>query len=75
MNTAVAEQLITSNPCVVRARPARQRSTRAARPELTILVEHMPDRLRLAVLIVSWCGLRYGETAELRRGTSILTSR
>jgi integrase len=35
---------------------------------LTIIVNNMPDRLRLAVLIAAWCGLRYGEIAELRRG-------
>ena len=28
----------------------------------------MPDRLRLAVLIAAWCGLRQGEIVELRRG-------
>ena len=33
-----------------------------------IITEHMPERLRLAGLIASWCGLRYGELAELRRG-------
>jgi integrase len=27
----------------------------------------MPQRLRLAVLLASWCALRYGETIELRR--------
>ncbi len=28
----------------------------------------MPERLRLLVLLAAWCGLRYGELAELRRG-------
>jgi integrase len=28
----------------------------------------MPPRLRLAVLIAAWCGLRQGELVELRRG-------
>jgi integrase len=27
----------------------------------------MPDRLRLMVLLASWCALRFGETIELRR--------
>ena len=27
----------------------------------------MPDRLRLMVLLAAWCGLRFGELAELRR--------
>ena len=28
----------------------------------------MPDRLKLAVPLASWCALRFGELAELRRG-------
>jgi integrase len=71
LNTAVSEQLITSNPCHVRG-GASSTTVHKSRPatleELAIIVEHMPDRLRLAVLIASWCGLRYGEIAELRRG-------
>ena len=27
----------------------------------------MPERYRLMVLLASWCGLRFGELAELRR--------
>jgi len=27
----------------------------------------MPQRYRLMVLLASWCGLRFGELAELRR--------
>jgi integrase len=70
-NTAVSEQLMTINPCVIRG-AASSITAHKARPatleELTIITEHMPDRFRLAVLIASWCGLRYGEIAELRRG-------
>ena len=35
----------------------------------------MPERLRLSVLIAAWCGLRYGELAELRRGDLDLAQR
>ena len=33
----------------------------------------MPPRLRFAVLIAAWCGLRQGEVFELRRGDINLT--
>lgn len=68
--TAVAEELITGNPCMLRA-AGTVKATHKAQPatleELTIIAEHMPDRLQLAVLIAAWCGLRYGELFELRR--------
>ena len=35
--------------------------------ELEVLVAEMPQRYRLMVLLASWCGLRFGELAELRR--------
>ena len=41
--------------------------------ELQTIVDHMPERLRLAVLIAAWCGLRQGETMELRRQDVNLT--
>jgi integrase len=70
MGTAVAEQLTTTNPCVIRA-AGNVKATHKAQPatleELAIIAEEMPDRLRLAVLIAAWCGLRYGEIFELRR--------
>ena len=35
---------------------------------LEILTKAMPERYRLMVLLASWCALRFGELAELRRG-------
>ncbi len=32
-----------------------------------MLVEAMPERLRLAIHLGAWCALAYGEMAELRR--------
>jgi integrase len=78
MGTAVSEQLITSNPCVIRAGGITQtvhKTRPATLQELALIVEHMPDRLRLAVLIAAWCGLRMGEIFELRRGDIDLTDR
>ena len=28
----------------------------------------MPPQLRASVILAGWCGLRWGETSELRRG-------
>ncbi|MGO3152091.1 MAG: tyrosine-type recombinase/integrase [Galactobacter sp.] len=35
--------------------------------EVQVLADRMPDRLRLAILLAGWSGLRQGEALELRR--------
>jgi integrase len=35
--------------------------------ELEVIVEAMPPRYRAMILLAAWCGLRFGELAELRR--------
>lgn len=70
LNTAVAEQLIGSNPCIIQGAGVTDRERDIVVltvAELEALAEAMPERLRAAVLIEAWCGLRYGELAELRR--------
>ena len=71
MATALADELITANPCRIRGAGQTQRA-RTIRPasvhELAVLTEAMPERLRLAVPLASWCALRFGELIELRRG-------
>jgi len=37
-------------------------------------VEAMPTRFGLSVLLATWCALRYGEVAELRRKVVTLSS-
>jgi integrase len=78
LSSAVAEQLIPTNPCVLRgagsAKTAHQ-ARPATLPELTTLTAHMPDRLQLAVLVAAWCGLRFGELIELRRSDIDLKAR
>lgn len=76
--TAVADDLIGANPCRIRgAGAARKRhETRVASlPELEVIVSEMPERLRAMVLLAAWCGLRFGELAELRRGDVDLKAR
>jgi len=68
--TAVNEQVIASSPCMIRGAGVGRRRSRtepATLQELQIITDNMPDRLRLAVLLAAWCGLRQGELVELRR--------
>ena len=44
----------------------------ATRAELTTIVAKMPERHRLAILLMTWCALRFGEVTELRRKDVIL---
>ena len=39
----------------------------ASLDELATIVANMPERYRLAILLMSWCALRFGEVTELRR--------
>ena len=68
--TAVADDAIAANPCRIRGAGTTRRA-RTIRPatlaELAGIVEAMPAPYRAAVLIAAWCGLRFGEVAELRR--------
>jgi integrase len=70
MNSAVDEDLIEASPVHIRGagyQPKRRRLEPASIEELDVIVENMPERWRLMVLLASWCALRYGEIAELRR--------
>ena len=71
MNTAVADELVDANPCRIRGAGSTQRVKKirpASVAELAELTAAMPDRLKLAVPLASWCALRFGEMIELRRG-------
>jgi len=63
-------RIVTTIPCqitgagqVTRAHEVRTTSL----DELVAIVDALPARLRLAVLLGAWCALRYGEIAEPRR--------
>lgn len=73
LNSALHDEppLIDANPARVNggSRTERKHRIKPATPaELSVIVENMPERLRAAVLIAAWGGLRFGEVAELRRG-------
>ena len=69
--TAVSDDLVPTNPCRIRGAGAARKvhATKVASlGELEVIVEAMPSRYRAMVLLAAWCGLRFGELTELRRG-------
>jgi integrase len=70
MGTAVTDQKIAANPCVIRGAGSTKRAV-TVRPatidELARLTGAMPERYRAMILLASWCALRFGELTELRR--------
>jgi len=79
MGGALDMELIDNNP-VSLPRRTKVRGKRAKTVEsLTVdqlkrLADAMPERLRAAVLLAGYCGLRYGELTELRRRDLDLTA-
>lgn len=76
--TAVSDDLVPTNPCRIRGAGSSRKVHRtrvASLAELELMVEAMPARLQPTVLLAAWCGLRFGELAELRRGDVDLDAR
>jgi integrase len=74
--TATGDGILAANPAQVRGAQNATTGRKVEPPtleELRTIVKHMPDHLRLAVLIAAWGGLRYGELTELRRSDVTLT--
>ncbi|MFC9768004.1 tyrosine-type recombinase/integrase [Rhodococcus jostii] len=69
LRTAVEDEIIPSNPCVIR-KAMQSKQVHEIEPlspeELQALVWEMPKDLRVAVLLMGWCGLRVGEVKALR---------
>ena len=68
--TAVQDEVLDANPCRIRAamQTKRRREVDILTPaEVDQLAAKMPAKLRASVLLAAWCGLRWGETSELRR--------
>ena len=71
LGQAVRDELIRSTPCHISGGGNAKRVKKikpATLAELEAVVGAMPERYRVMVLLASWCGLRFGELAELRRG-------
>lgn len=68
--TAMQDEVLDANPCRIRAamQTKRKRDVDVLSPaEVDRLADKMPARLRASVILAAWCGLRWGETSELRR--------
>jgi integrase len=77
LSDAVQRRLIDFNPCHIRGAGNTKRVKRiepATLPELEALAKAMPERYQLMVLLAAWCGLRFGESTELRRKDIDLTN-
>lgn len=70
LGTAVDRELLGANPCRIRGAGQTRRAHKIEPltiSELGVLVEAMPERYRMMVLLAAWCAMRFGELAELRR--------
>ncbi len=69
MRTAVVDGLILTSPCKVDGAGSEHAAERpiATVAEVDALTSAMPERLRLVVLLATWCQLRRGEILGLRR--------
>lgn len=70
LETARTDELVDTNPCMIAKAGSEARRIKivpATLPELTAIVDRMPDKLKLMTLLAAWCALRFGETIELRR--------
>jgi integrase len=71
LGSAVLDGLLPANPCHIRGASGTTRRHRiepASLPQLEMIIDNMPERYRLMILLASWCALRFGELTELRRG-------
>lgn len=68
--TAAAKRDARIKPPVIPG-ASKAKTTHKAEPatldELAVIVANMPARHQLAILLMSWCALRFGEVTELRR--------
>jgi len=69
MRTAYDDGLILKSPCKVKGASIEHAAERpmATISEVESLTLAMPDRLRLVILLATWCQLRRGEILGLRR--------
>lgn len=70
LNTAVEDELIPANPCRIRKAGVVKKRAKGELPtpaQIHDLADLMPPKYRVMTLVSAWCGLRFGETTELRR--------
>lgn len=72
--TAVADGLISENPCQVKGASSARTGKITVPPtnaELATIIANTPKKYRALVTLAAWSALRYGEQTELRRGDII----
>ncbi|AEJ92081.1 tyrosine-type recombinase/integrase [Mycobacterium phage HelDan] len=68
MNTAVEDKMLSENPCRIEQKAPNERDVEALTPEeLEIVAAEVHEHYRVAVYILAWTSLRFGELIELRR--------
>ncbi|ASW31291.1 tyrosine-type recombinase/integrase [Mycobacterium tuberculosis] len=68
MNTAVEDKMLSENPCRIEQKAPSERDVEALTPEeLEIVAAEVHEHYRVAVYILAWTSLRFGELIELRR--------
>lgn len=71
LNGAVDDEHIMVNPCRIKGAGVMKRSSRTDVPtavQVHALADAMPTaKYKTMTLLSAWCGLRFGETTELRR--------
>lgn len=68
LNTAVEDGLLSENPCRIEVKPAAERDVEAITPEeLDRVAAKVNEHYRVAVYILAWTSVRFGELIELRR--------
>ncbi|ROR53272.1 integrase [Luteococcus japonicus] len=70
LGCAVDDEKIPMNPCHIRGAGNVKRAKKvepATLAQLEAIAAAMPERYRPMVMLASWCALRFGELAELRR--------
>jgi len=68
LKTAVDEEIISRNPCrATFSKPPKQHSTvPLSLEDYHRILPYMPERLRFALILTFWTGIRFGEMTELR---------
>lgn len=69
LNTAVADELIVRNPCLVRGAGVARSGERsvASLAQIQALADAVPPRYRMLILLAAWSGARWGELVALSR--------
>lgn len=73
---AVRREIVDTSPCRIVRGSSAKRATRTELPtpeQVQLLADAMPsEKYAVMVLTAAWCGLRFGELAELRRADLVL---